>query len=154
MSFGQTPPITLEEFRNMAKSELSTRCFEVLEQVSMREMDGKDSKAKLKSLSKMQSGLLKDISEIRNSRTEKRLASLALLKDNVLDVNPLDREMQIMQWQWENLDAIVSGKSFTLTEVIIYKLKLQLLFRIHSFSRERGKEVLDSVVNPDKKKEE
>jgi len=154
LSFGQTPPIAFEEFNHMAKSELSARSFKVLEQVSMRGMDGKSSKTKLKSMNKMQSGLLKDISEIRNSRTEKRQVSLALLPDTVLEVNPLDREMQIMQWQWENLDALVSGKSFTLTDVIIYKLKLQLLFRMHSFSIERGECVLDSVVNPDKKKKD
>ena len=98
--------------------------------------------------------MLKDISEIRNSRTEKRQASLAHLPATVLELNPLDREMQIIQWQWEKLDAIVAGKSFTLTEVIVYKLKLQLLFRMHSFSKERGEQVLDSVVNPDKKKED
>jgi len=154
LSFGQTPPIAFEEFNNMAKSELPARSFKVLEQVSMRGMDGKGSKVNLKSLTKMQSGLLKDISEIRNSRTVKRQVRLALLPDTVLEVNPLDREMQIMQWQWENLDALVSGKSFTLTDVIIYKLKLQLLYRMHSFSKERGEGVLDSVVNPDKKKED
>jgi len=154
LSFNQTPPMALEEFRNMAKSELPARSFKVLDQVSMRDMVGKGRKTKLKSLSKMHSGLLKDISEIRNSRTEKRQASLAHLPATVLELNPLDREIQIIQWQWENLDALVSGKSFTLTDVIIYKLKLQLLFRMHSFSIERGECVLDSVVNPDKKKKD
>ena len=57
LSFGQTPPIALEEFRNMAKSELSARSFKVLEQVSMRDMDGKGRKTKLKSVSKMHSEL-------------------------------------------------------------------------------------------------
>ena len=154
LSFGQTPPIAFEEFNNMAKSELSASSFKVLEQVSMQGMEGKGNKAKLKSLRKMQSGLLKDISEIRNSRVKKRKANLALLPDTVLEVNPLEREMQIMQWQWENLDDLVAGKNFTLTDVIIYKLKLQLLYRMHSFSRERGERVLDSVVNPDKKRED
>ena len=32
LSFGQTPPIALEEFRNMAKSELSAGSFKALEQ--------------------------------------------------------------------------------------------------------------------------
>ena len=143
-----------EEFRDMAESELSARSFKVLEKVNMQGMDGKGRKTKLKSVNKMHLDLLKDISEIRDSRTEKRPAKLALLPDSVLEANPLDREMEIMQWQWENLDAIVASKSFTLTEVIVYKLKLQLLFRIHSFSTERGVSVLDSVVNPTKKKEE
>jgi hypothetical protein len=102
----------------------------------------------------MHLALLKDISEIRDSRTENRPAKLALLPGSVLEANPLDREVQIMQWQWENLDAVIAGKSFTLAEVIVYKLKLQLLFRMHSFSKERGIHVLDSVVNPQKKKED
>jgi len=154
LSYGQTPPISLEEFRDMAKSELSARSFKVLEQVSMQGVDSKARKAKPKSVDKMLSGLLEDISEIRNSRIEKRQARPALLPGSVLEANPLDREMQIMQWQWENLDDIVTGKTFTLAEVIVYKLKLQLLFRMNSFSTKRGEGVLDSVVNPAVKKED
>ena len=35
LSFGQTPPISMEEFGDMAKSELSARSFKVLEKVNM-----------------------------------------------------------------------------------------------------------------------
>ena len=84
---------------------------------------------------------------------EKRPARLNLLPGTVLEANPLDREMEIIHWQWDYLDALVASKSFTLSEVIVYKLKLQLLFRMHSFSKERGVKVLDSVVNPQKKKD-
>jgi Protein of unknown function (DUF2764) len=154
LSFGQAPPISDEEFRDMAKNELSAKSFETLERMSMRGMDSKGRKAKLKSVNKMHLGLLKDVSEIRNSRTENRQAIPGILPGSVLEANPLDREMQIMQWQWEKLDAIVASKTFTLSEVIVYKLKLQLLFRMHSFSMERGERVLNSVVNPTAKKED
>jgi len=154
LSYGKTPPISLEEFRGMAKNELSSRSFKVLDQVSIRAVDSKVRKSKVKSVFNMQLALLEDISEIRKSRTENRKAIPGHLPGSLLEVNPLDREMQIMQWQWEKLDAIATGKSFTLAEVIVYKLKLQLLFRMNSFSIKRGEAVLDSVVNPDLKKED
>ena len=154
LSFGQAPPISLEEFRDMARSELSARSFKTLERVSMRDEDSNGRKIKLKGLRRMHTGLLKDMAEIRNSRMEKRQARLDLLPDTVLEANPLDREMEIINWQWDYLDALVASKSFTLSEVIVYKLKLQLLIRMHSFNKERGVQVLDSVVNPQKKKED
>lgn len=153
LSFGQAPPISLEEFSDMARSELSARGFKALERVSMRDEDSKSRKIKLKGLHKMHTGLLKDMAEIRNSRMEKRPARLNLLPDTVLEANPLDREIGIINWQWDYLDALVANKSFTLSEVIVYKLKLQLLFRMHSFNKERGIKVLDSVVNPQKKED-
>jgi hypothetical protein len=153
LSFGQAPPISLEEFSDMARSELSARSFKSLDRVSMRDEEGMGRKIKLKGLHRMHKGLLKDMAEIRNSRMEKRPARLNLLPGTVLEANPLDREMEIIHWQWDYLDALVASKSFTLSEVIVYKLKLQLLFRMHSFNKERGVQVLDSVVNPQKKKE-
>ena len=154
LSFGQAPPISLEEFRDMAKSELSARSFEALEHMNMRGMDSQGRKAKLKSVNMMLEALLKDVSEIRNSRVENRQAIPGILPGSVLEANPLDREKQIMQWQWETLDSIVAGETFTLSEVIVYKLKLQLLFRMHSFSKERGNRMLDSLVNLTAKKED
>jgi hypothetical protein len=56
-----------------------------------------------------------------------------------------------MQWQWEELDSIVSGKAFTLTEIMVYKLKLQILWRLDSFNSDKGAQVLASVVDPSKK---
>lgn len=153
LSFGQPPPITLKKFREMAKYELSSRSFNILEQMSMQGSDSNDRKAKMKKVDNMLEGLLKDISEIRNSRNEKRQARPALLPGSLLEANPLDREIQIMQWQWEYLDSLVFGKNFSLAEVVVYKLKLQLLFRMQSFNEERGERVMDSVVNPAEKKE-
>ena len=63
------------------------------------------------------------------------------------------REEQIMQWQWEELDTIEAGKTFTFTEVVVYKLKLQIIIRLHSFDKEKGAQVLSSVVNPSKNME-
>lgn len=152
LSYGQAPPISLEEFSDMARNELSARSFRALDRVSMQVPENKGRKVKLKGLNRMHKGLLEDMTEIRDSRIEKRPARLNLLPSTVLEANPLDREMEIMHWQWEYLDALIASKSFTLSEVIVYKLQLQLLFRMFSLEKKRGEAVLDSVVNPSKKK--
>ena len=74
LSFGQKPPISLEEFGDMARSELSARSFRVLEQVSMQGEDSDSPGARLKAVNKMMEGMLMDMAEIRDSRMEKRPA--------------------------------------------------------------------------------
>jgi hypothetical protein len=96
----------------------------------------------------MMEDLQKDLTEIRKARTENKQTLPANLPASLLEANPLDREIQIMQWLWEKLDAIAAGKTFTLSEVIVYKLQLQLLKRLQSFTAERGINVLESVINP------
>lgn len=152
LSFGQSPPITLEEFMSTAKSQLSAKSYKILEQVSIQYMESNGKKGKLKRVTALRDDLQQDLSEIRKARTQNRRPRLEQLPGSVLEANPLNREKQIMQWQWEKLDAIESGKSFTLDEVIVYKLKLQLLWRLHSFNAEQGAQVLASVVNPAERK--
>jgi hypothetical protein len=152
LSFGQSPPIALEEFTSIAKSQLSAKSYKMLEEVSIQYMENKGKNRKLKSVTTLLDDLLQDLSEIRKARTQNRQPRPAQLPVSVLESNPLDREKQIMKWQWEKLDAIESGKTFTFDEVIVYKLKLQLLWRLHSFNTEQGGQVLASVVNPMERK--
>jgi len=154
LSFGQSPPITFEEFNDMARSQLSAKQYRMLEQMSMQEMGEEGRKPRLKSVKDMLEGLKKDLMEIREARAVRRQPKPEQLPESVLEKNPLDRELQILLWQWEKLDAMVVGKNFTLADVIVYKMKLQLLFRIQSFKPERGEAVMASVFKPSKKKEE
>ena len=153
LNFGQIPPISLEEFTEMARNALSTGSFKILEQVNMQNTESDDRKVRMKNVDNILKGALKDIAEIRNSRRKRRQAKPAFLPGSVLEANPLDREIQIMQWEWDSLDALVFGKNFSLAEVVVYKLKLQLLFRMQSFTEERGKRVMASVVTPSEKEE-
>lgn len=153
LSFGQSPPITIEEFRDMAKNQLNARQFKMLEKVSMQDLNAKSGKNRPKSLKQMLDGLQKDLIKIRNARSARQQVKPDHLPASVLEENPLDRELQIMQWQWEKLDAMTVGKAFTLSDVIVYKMKLELLFRTQSFDAEKGAAVMSAVFNPSKKKE-
>lgn len=154
LSFGQSPPIALEEFMSIARSQLSARSYKMLEQVSLQYMENKDNKRKLKRVTALMDDLQQDLSEIRKARAQNRQPRPAQLPESVMDTNPLDREKQIILWQWEKLDAIESGKALSFDEVIVYRLKLQLLYRLHSFNAERGAQVLASVVNPAEREED
>ncbi len=151
LSFGQVPPISIDEFNHDAKSQLSAKHFKRLESVDIQLMDA--SKGGLKNITSLLNDVQNDLTEIRDAKAQKRQPKLQHLPKTVITGNPLVREEQILQWQWDELDTIEAGKTFTFTEVMVYKLKLQIISRLHSFDKEKGAQVLASVVNPSKNKE-
>ncbi|MCT4648333.1 MAG: DUF2764 domain-containing protein [Carboxylicivirga sp.] len=154
LKFGEAPPITMEEFTNDAKDQLSAKHFKQLEPLDIFQSADSEGKVGLKSIGTMLGELQEDITEIRTAKAQRRTPNLARLPLAVVNANPLEREKLIMRWQWEELDTIQAGKMFSLTDVMVYKLRLQILNRLNSFDKERGSQVLASVVNPPKKKEE
>ncbi|MBR8537415.1 DUF2764 family protein [Carboxylicivirga sediminis] len=154
LKFGQAPPITMDEFTEDARNQLSAKHFKKLEPVDIYQATDSEGKVSLKSIAVMLDDMKEDMAELREAKAQKRTPNLMRLPVTVVHANPLEREKQIMRWQWEELDSIQAGESFTLTEVMVYKLRLQILNRLNSFDKERGSQVLASVVNPPKKKEE
>lgn len=150
LSLGEAPPITIDEFNDDAKRELSSRHFKALQSVDIQKLE---AKVGVKNISSLLETIKEDLSEVRTAKAQSRQAKPERLPLSALRGNPLEREMQIMQWQWEELQDIEAGKTFTLTEVLVYKLKLQLVERSYSFNKVKGAEVLASVVNPGKNKE-
>lgn len=151
LSFGQVPPITIDEFNDDAKRQLSAKHFKTLESVDILKLN---TKTAVKRISSLLNDIKEDLSEVREAKAQNRQAKPERMRKRALLGNPLEREINIMQWQWEELEDIAAGKTFTLTEVLVYKLKLQLLERMHSFDENKGAGVLVSVVQPGKNKEE
>lgn len=148
LSFGQRPPISLGEFNVNAQKQLSDKLFQRLQLTNIRGSEEDWEKGvggKIKDLLKQ---LQQDRTELRNSRRQHRRPELDHLNKKLVELNPLERERTIMQWVWEELDAIEFGKTFSFTEVMVYKLKLQILHRLNSFNTERGEKLLAAVVNP------
>ena len=151
LTFGQAPPISMEEFQYDAENQLSARHFKTLESVDMQLMNA--SGKGMKKIAALLSGVQNDLSEARSAKLQNRQPGLGIMPKAVLAGNPLQREQNILRWQWEELDSIEAGKTFTMTEVLVYKLKLQILQRMHLFDDTKGAEVLASVINPSKKRE-
>lgn len=151
LSLGEAPPITIDEFNDDAKRQLSSRHFKALQSADIQKLD---SKVGVKSISSLINSIKEDLSEVRAAKAQNRQAKPERMPNSLLRGNPMEREMNILQWQWEELQDIEAGKTFTLTEVLVYKLKLQLVERLYSFNEIKGAEVLASVVNPAKNKED
>lgn len=152
LTFGQVPPITMSEFYHDAKNQLSSAHFNMLESADLQAMDEKLVPSRISGLSTLFREIGHDLTEVRHARTQNRQPRLERLPLGTLTGNPLEREKKILQYEWEELDTIEAGKTFTMTEVIVYKLKLQILIRLHSFNVEKGAQVLASIVNPSTKK--
>lgn len=152
LTFGQVPPISMDAFNEDAKSQLSAKHFKTLNLVDLHLLNSK--KGGLKSVAALVNDVKHDLAEVRNAKVQNRTAKFERLPKAVLTGDPLQREEKIMKWQWEELDTMEAGKTFTLTEVVVYKLKLQILLRLHSFDKEKGAQVLASVVNPSKNEED
>ncbi|WP_171597376.1 DUF2764 family protein [Marinifilum caeruleilacunae] len=153
LTFGQKPPISLSDFKEDAKKQLSAKHFKMLERVDVQGNNGQVDKSFLKNVNTLLKEVYQDLSEIREARKQNRQANLIRLSLIAIAGNPLQREKQIMKYLWEELESIESGKTFSMTEVMVYKLKLQILSRMNSFNAKLGAEVLTSIVNPSKKGE-
>lgn len=148
LTFGQEPPISMDEFTKDAKSQLSARHFNKLEKLDIQNLHTK--KGGIKNIAGLINDVKDDLIEVRSAKMQNRPASYKRLPKHIFVENPFQREVNLMKWQWEELDTIEAGKTFTLTEVLVYMLKLQILLRLHSFDKNKGAEVLASVVNPAK----
>ncbi|RKD98733.1 hypothetical protein BXY64_3596 [Marinifilum flexuosum] len=153
LSFEEIPPISLSEFNQDAKDQLSGKHFHIMESTDIQMDISNTAESGSGAVNILLSEVYQDISELRKAKRHNRQAKLERLPILVTNGNPLVREKQIMHYLWEELDSIESGKRFSMTELMVYKLKLQILWRLNSFNIDAGAAVLDSVVNPSKKEE-
>lgn len=153
LTFGQSPPISMDGFYNDAKEQLSSRNFNKLQEIDLQNIIEGD-RFNLKKFVDQLESLKEDLLEIRNAKKNDRTPAITSIPKTILDQNPLEREKSIMKWQWEQLTDIDAGEVFTITELFVYKLKLQILHRLNSFNATKGLEILESIVNPPKKMEE
>lgn len=152
LTFGQSPPISLENFHSEAQAQLSSNSYKKLQQLDLKDISKTDP-GQLKRFVEASAQLHADAMEIRHAKNDQRTAAISALPRQVLEQNPLEREKSMMKWQWEQLTQIDSGETFTFTEVLVYKLKLQILHRLNSFSKTKGLEILDAVLAPAKNRE-
>lgn len=153
LSYGQVPPISIDNFHAQSKDQLSSKQFDKLLDLDLKSFEESKTR-KLKKFVDLIEQLNSDLKEIRTAKKGDRIPALQLLSKTVLDQNPLEREQSIMKWQWEQLTNIDATETFTLAELFVYKLKLQILVRLDSFSTNKGMELMEKIVAPPKKMED
>ncbi len=69
LTYGQVPPVSIDEFSHDARSQLSAKHYKLLESVDIQKMDGSLSKRGVKSIVTLLDDVKYDLSEIRNAKS-------------------------------------------------------------------------------------
>jgi hypothetical protein len=153
LDYHQIAPLTLAEFYEEAKAQLSDRNFEKLKNTDLKDVNGLNLHARMNSFWDLENGIKADIAEIRKVARNGQVPNVQTLPKSFASKNPLEREKLLLKIQWDALTDLEFGETFSLTGILVYKLKLQILERLASFDAKKGKQVLASIVNPAKEKE-
>ncbi len=105
LTFGQSPPISMDGFYNDAKEQLSSRNFNKLQEIDLQNIN-EENHFNLKKFVDQLESLKEDLLEIRNAKKNDRTPAITSIPKTILDQNPLEREKSIMKWQWEQLTDI------------------------------------------------
>ena len=126
-----------------AQKFLSPSTFEVFEKINLRnihEPEFQESKSiVLSSFSKFSHELKEDIRRWRISHNDHEEKSPKSKVGKIIGQGtPLEKEIQIMKYQWEKLEEISVGHFANAEALTTYKIKLMILLRWWSFHAEKG----------------
>ena len=86
-----------------------------------------------------------DLRELRIARRV-GLEPPAEVKLPMVSGTPLEKEVQIIRWQWEKLEELSIGHYADFGALCAYKLKLLLLKRLWGFDKEKGFEKFKRIT--------
>lgn len=144
----------LAEFDANAREQLSESEYKKMTSCNIRSINDWSGKGALRAYITDSQNLQKDIIKFRKAKQDEYRPNLSHLPESIIALNPLEREIAIMKWQWERLSDVEFLQNFTLTEIIIFRLKFQLVLRYQSFDTNKGSQLLEEVLKRAKSKEE
>ena len=126
-----------------AEKFLPASTFCIFQKINLRNIHEKEfqqSKSTvLSTFSKFTFELKNEIKQMRISQKESdEKSSKSSLEKLIGQGTPLEKEVQIMKYQWEKLEDLSVGHFADLEELIAYKIKLMILTRWWSFQTEKG----------------
>ena len=147
LKFAERPFLTKEEFIIEARKWLEDADFIILSKADINNfLEHKKDIPTLKKYKKFELSLREELASYRKVRIKKveykiRKDLSDIIQDNK---NPLEIEIGLLFLRWEFLNEEEVGHFFDLSFLIIYYLKLQILERLFSFDKEKGKERLEA----------
>ena len=147
LSLDSDAPISYDEFIALCKEHLSRSDYKELEKAVF-----KSSKGAKHPLMKRWERYISDVSSILKDERSNRLGwrvdspgdiNNPLLKDRihraVFSMNPLEGEREILAIYFDFLNSNTSSDPFDVEALMIYALKIQILERMNSFDRNKGR---------------
>lgn len=138
---GKLSPIEILD--NEARKYLPASKFAVFQKINLKNIhraEFRNYKSKvLTTFSSFTFELKKSINEWRISQDEeKKKPEKSKIGSIVGEGTPLEKEIRIMEYQWDKLEELSVGHFSDFDALLIYKIKLMILLRWWSFNVEKG----------------
>jgi hypothetical protein len=147
LEFDKRPPISREEFLSESEKWLDEAGYRMLASVDIKDRSPKSSgRGALEEWRAYDAALRDGLASVRKARKEgQREKTPAAFKEIFEEGTPLLMEKRLERMRWDFLDEEEFGRHFDLDSLVIYNLKLQILERLSSFDKEKGKEVFEGL---------
>ena len=161
LDFERKPPLSCEDFLERCFPLIEAKARTQLEQVRTRVEGANPARSSNPALrawyafeNTLRNELVKTRAKTLNRPAESFLrteggfhgASLDLLPLALDDPSPFRVEMNLLKMRWDFLTRLEGEHVFNLSALMLYGLKLQLLERRASFGKEKGRQILQSLV--------
>lgn len=140
--FDRDPGITVEGFLHEARKWMEEDEFESFSQIRLADTVPAEADLELTGAFKeLELDLRTDVALLRKSRAAGvEYKTIYFPLQTVKEGTPLDVEKKLLRLRWDFLEDKVVGHNFDLEELIAYYLRLQVLERLGSFDKEKGKQ--------------
>ena len=142
LKFTEAPLITREDFTAEAEKWLSGEDFFILI-CAIREIRGENL---LRGYKEFEYSTRDELALFRTARRQNIEYKMRKDLSGIIqeDINPLEIERKLLLLRWNFLEEQEIEHCFDLDFLIIYYLKLQILERLASFNKEKGKEIFEN----------
>ena len=155
--FGESLPISREDFLGLCREQLSKQDFLQLQAARIDSQDTAQADCPvIRQWRKWEVSLRNELAKLRGQEknkdpepylieSEEVLGHFDLAKEAVSNTSPYEAETILYEARWNYLEDLGTNRFFTLESLIIYYLKLQILEKLALFDREKGSENFEEI---------
>ena len=148
-----SPGINLDELNLRVAENVSASTFKKFQKTDFWKLDYCPTSAIVAVLNFKQR-LTFELAEIRKAKVKSKAFTTEIFSSEFALLNPLDAELAINRELWRKMNELIFEHNFDISEILIYKLKLQLLERQFSFDADKGMEKIKALILSQNKGEE
>jgi hypothetical protein len=159
LSFDTPPDMSQEEFLTLCGEHLSARDYKVMKELLESTPDKKAGSGFAKAWQEKETQLRNEIVKIRAAKQQKdaepflketktiETAASKAAEEAFLKKSPLDRELALDHFRWQQIEELAGLDPFTTKAVLAYGLKFKLAKRWADMGREQGEKTAEELLN-------
>ena len=147
LKFGEESLGKRDYLLEQAKQWMGQKDFEILSTVDMNDLSLEESDMEIEGdYKRFEIKLRKELAQWRKSmkighEEHRWMFPMSLVKEGT----PLDVEKKLMYFRWNFISEAEKEHFFDLEYLVFYFLKVQILERLDTFDKEKGKEIFDKT---------